>query len=465
MNQRLIIGVIGLAWALPAPAQPPEREVVRLTIRPQPKPVPALRYVLLPRVEELAPGNAITAYYKGFSTEWWGAIQRQPYSWWEKAEETTTAPLSKLSSEYAFLKNWRMLHEIDRGARRTNCDWEMLPQLKADGFGTLLPDVQAMRNYGRFLALRCRYELASGEIDNALYTLQTGFGLARHLGDGPTLIHMLVGVAIAQSMVKQLEELIAHPKCPSLYWAMANVPRPFIDMRRPIAGEALAAVWMLPEYDELTKGPVSQERAKKIFADFNGRLGNAGTQTNDVARVAEQFGVYPKAKAALVAAGRDRGEVEQMPVAQVLLLHSMSVYIRLRDEVFIWLTLPYHEAVDGIERADQLIKDAKLAQNTLGIAVDALPAIGRTKMAVTRLERRLAQLRAIEAIRLYTANHRGKLPASWTDLSGIPVPVDPVSNKPFEYKVEGATFSVTPAAVRGWELSGHSIHYDVTLEK
>jgi hypothetical protein len=86
-------------------------------------------------------------------------------------------------------------------------------------------------------------------------------------------------------------------------------------------------------------------------------------------------------------------------------------------------------------------------------------------MAVTRLERRLAQLRAIEAIRLYTANHRGKLPASWTDLSGIPVPVDPVSNKPFEYKVEGATFSVTPAAVRGWELSGHSIHYDVTLEK
>src|SRR5262249_35100520 len=65
-----------------------------------------------------------------------------------------------------------------------------------------------------------------------------------------------------------------------------------------------------------------------------------------------------------------------------------------------------------------------------------LPAMQSVLLSQQRLERQFAVLRLIEAIRLYAANHEGKLPPSLTDIKDVPVPVCPVTGKSFEYRLE-----------------------------
>ncbi len=59
----------------------------------------------------------------------------------------------------------------------------------------LLPEIQKMRELARMLKLRCRLHIAEGKLDEALHDVQIGFTMGRHVGEGPTLIQSLVGMA------------------------------------------------------------------------------------------------------------------------------------------------------------------------------------------------------------------------------------------------------------------------------
>ena len=100
-------------------------------------------------------------------------------------------------------------------------------------------------------------------------------------------------------------------------------------------------------------------------------------------------------------------------------------------------------------------------------AVRGPPAADRQAPPGTQaqLERQIALLRHVEALRLYAAGHDGKLPARLSDIS-VPLPVDPFTGKPFVYTVEGTT-----AHLRGGSLPGEEheprcgVHYEVTMSK
>ena len=49
------------------------------------------------------------------------------------------------------------------------------------------------------------------KLDRSLYTLQTGFTLGRHVSEGPTLIQALVGAAVTNQMIEELEYLLQQP--------------------------------------------------------------------------------------------------------------------------------------------------------------------------------------------------------------------------------------------------------------
>jgi hypothetical protein len=66
-----------------------------------------------------------------------------------------------------------------------------------------------------------------------------------------------------------------------------------------------------------------------------------------------------------------------------------------------------------------------------------LPAIGAVHQAAARSQRAIAVLRLIEALRIYGAAHEGRLPETLNDLTEVPVPIDPFTGKPFEYRREG----------------------------
>lgn len=63
--------------------------------------------------------------------------------------------------------------------------------------------------------------------------------------------------------------------------------------------------------------------------------------------------------------------------------------------------------------------------------------------AQMRLDRRVAALRVVEAIRLYAASHDGKLPEELNQVTEVPVPEDPATGKPFEYRRDGAAAVLT----------------------
>ena len=82
------------------------------------------------------------------------------------------------------------------------------------------------------MALKARLEIADRKFDEAIHTLQTGYALARHVGQGGTLIHGLVGIAIGQLMSARVQELVQQPGVPNLYWALTALPQPLIDLAR-----------------------------------------------------------------------------------------------------------------------------------------------------------------------------------------------------------------------------------------
>jgi hypothetical protein len=176
--------------------------------------------------------------------------------------------------------------------------------------------------------------------------------------------------------------------------------------------------------------------------------------------------IYPEAKRALIAEGRPPAEIEAMPVVQVAALYSLQEYNRLRDERYKWMCLPYWKSYN---RADQAIVRSvgdKLANPLLTMFQLLTPALNAARLAALRVDRQFDALECVEAIRLYADAHGGKLPASLDVITDAPVPEDPATGRPFVYKVEGdtATLSapVPPGAPDHWS---YKVSYVLKLVK
>jgi hypothetical protein len=464
--KRLLILLLFLVGTAPAAAQSPE--VIKLTLLPAAAPVPALKYQLIPELGDKTPGNAAQLYYRAFSPEWWTNVRKREVM--QKMEKALETPIAELkNSDLRWLLELKALREVDRAARRAYCDWELTERLKEDGIYLLIPDVQAMREFAQFLAIRARLEMAEGRLDKAFTTLQTGFALARHVGDGVTLIQSLVGIAIASRMIVQVEDLMRQPGAPNLYWALTDLPRPFIDLRTALQGEKLWLFGTWPELRDLDNphlSPRQLERlqviAQQIVSDAFDRQPGGTARLTTIALVAK---AYPEAKRALIAAGRPAEDVEALPALQVVLLDALRRFALYRDDAFKWMALPYPQARAGLERAHQALKESRARPSGIPIAEAFLPATSKVIIAKTRLDRRFAALRCVEALRLYAASHDGKLPATLADVTEVPVPSDPMTGKSFEYKLNGDTATLTGAAPPGEPGAYNTLVYELTLRK
>jgi hypothetical protein len=80
------------------------------------------------------------------------------------------------------------------------------------------------------ISLKARLKIAEGRYDEAISTIQTGLAMGRHLGESSVLPQGLVGIAISGLMCTQVEQLVQGPGAPNVYWALKELPRPFIDL-------------------------------------------------------------------------------------------------------------------------------------------------------------------------------------------------------------------------------------------
>lgn len=418
-----------------------EQTSTKITLHPMGESRPALAHRLLPTMPDLIPGNAAVHYGKVT------AEQIRLFSndeKWNQINQWSSTPLEELRRDDA-LKQLRFVivyDQLRRASRCKTCDWQ-LPLGRENSFSILLPEVQQLRQFARFLSARARAEIAEGKYEDAIQTLQIGYALGLHAAAGETLVNGLVGIAICAVMSRQTLELIQQPDAPNLYWALTRFPRPVIDLRPAAEAEMMAVAWSFPELQNAENSTHDADYWRQTLKGFGTTFGQlAGGLPGQLTTRPEVLAAfcmkaYPASKRALILEGMDPERVEAMPVAQVVVIHSMRAYDELRDDTFKWFYVSFPEGYQGALKADRQLSMRNL--ETIPLAVMLLPAVRACQSATARCDREIALLRTLEALRLYGASHDGRLPESLDDVTEVPIPQDPYTGRPFKYTLQGDT--------------------------
>jgi hypothetical protein len=288
------------------------------------------------------------------------------------------------------------------------------------------------------------------------------FAISRHLGEHPTLIGGLVGMAISSLAIGGLEEMLEQPGCPNLYWALTNLPSPLISLDKGMEGERMMLAWVFRDLDD--DAPMSKDRLDAFVAEMEKMLGTAEGKP-DERRVRgwldarnEDESTVGAARRRLVEYGLPEERLAWFPPDQVILLdEKRELEVRFDDNAKT-LNFPAWQA-EALAAKVESKKPPDLFADIL------LPALRSVRHAQARVDQRIALLRNVEALRLYAAEHEGTLPAKLSDVS-VPLPLDPFTGEPFRYEVAGETAHLRGSPPSGKEnIPQYNIHYEVTLQQ
>jgi hypothetical protein len=456
-----------------------------ITVHPAAEPRPALRYRLLPAEEDLVDGNAAIHYLKAMEFLGWSGIHKHFDELWSKAEEkaaregkpgdvewppgiSTRAATLPLSAVREFL--FHHTHQVPllaEAARRRHCDWDRRIADLHHPLGISIPEVQESRSLARVESLRCRLAIAEARIDDALAVLRRQFMLARHLGQDEFVVSGFVGVAVASMATRDALELVQLPDAPNLYWAVAAMPRPFIDASRMLATERSMLYLVMKSLRDVDETPRPAEywqafidrdlRALARASDgcdygplppFSRDWGSEYYDGEDLS-FHEPEEIFRLRAAAFIAAaypgarrylaeecGLPADRLEALPTAQVVFLAMRRFYDAGNDELAKWEATPFWIAAPKLAAIrDKIEADAKRIGQSAWPAAAWAPSLVSVRYASAQADQQFATLQTVEALRLHAAIHGG-LPETLAELP-VPAPVDTATGRPIAYSVAG----------------------------
>lgn len=359
-----------------------------------------------------------------------------------------------------------MMGFADQAARYTRTEWNEYFNLRKDAVYFLLPEVQKLRALARAVYLRLRCEVKAGEFDKAVASVRTLFGLTRMLETHPTLIGNLVGMAVASMALDSLQEMVARPGCPNLYWSFADLPTPLVSLREGLGGERVFLTAQFGKSIPADRPMTDKEVAAtlQMIAELQGMSGEGGGPLDKpalrYAGLSADDKLLAAARERLTKDGTPADVVKAMPKLQLVMLEDMARYTVTRDEIFKWVNRPHPEALAGLKSMEETVKKEKQSGWVLGPLF--LPSVARVTTVQAKLDQRVASLMAIEAIRLHAAENGGKLPEKLADIK-LTVPNDPVSGKPFAYSVKDGVATLTGKNPSGMESDNRV--YELKLRK
>jgi hypothetical protein len=481
MVRILVSSLILLSATAAASAQGVIGAEIQLTVQPAKEPVPALKYQFLPELRDQSPGNAATHYHRAMLAyrDKRGALDpEQRRELMQQVEKWSDLPLNKLprTEMRGYFERFKeVFNLVQRAARCERCDWNLGESIRQDGFETLLPELQGMREFANLLRDKIRLELAEGNLDEAARTLRTGFTMARHTSEAPTLISSLVSIAIGTIMLGQVDQFVQQPGAPNLYWALTDLPRPLVDVHKALQSERLLATSLFPGLREmaadLKAGPMSPQQTADAVTKFAKIAGPTKPGEEDARRLAilNMAGqMHAEAKKFLVEQGRKEEDVEKMPMIQAVLIYQLDEHDRALDDLIKLQSLPYHEAQPRRAEVETKFRAQMAKHGGVGLTLAGLfvPAVEKVNAAQVRIERKIAALRCVEAMRMYAAAHDGKPPAKLDASKVVPIPSDPFTGKPFIYKTEENKAIIQgPAPDGARPFINNYIRYEVTLKK
>lgn len=455
----LLIVISSVAGADEAKPTAPVTETVKLTLHPSQNPILG-RFRLDFDRDEQRDGNAAIDLYKAIllATEAAKDGKFADFDPFEIDAEMTRQIVDQ---------NRRVFAYLDYAARCRNCDWQ-IPWLEESPFSILLPELQRFRGLQRLLIAKCRRETHEGRLVDAVKTLRTAFHVSRHAASGPTLIHGLVGVAMGMQAVRQMEQLVQHPQCPSLQRGLLSLPRPFIDLREALSFERNAVGRQFPQLERL-RGTITAEEANRLgaelLAEVQTLMAEKPTPVQDVLKTLVASTEVPAAKQRLREAGYTPNRVAAMPAPQVLLLDSYELFLRQHNLARCWYDLPLPVA---LSRQAELEKEMNLQKvpSPLHVFQSIIPAVVPPRKSAARLDRQLAALSVVEAIRLYAAGHDGQLPQRLDQITDVAQLDDPFTGKPFEYRCDGETSHLVAQPPAGDKpAANNTLRYELKIAK
>jgi hypothetical protein len=399
-------------------------KLILLNVEPAAAPRPALRYLLLPELREMNPGNPIQNYMKCFMQQQKFFFDKEAF---DRREKLLAMPLEQLPAQELLQDGQSALAQADWAARLDSPDWQVLLKIKADGVNMLIPDVQQLRTLAKALMVRFRAEVALRRFEQAIETAKTLFAMARHLGEHPTFIANVVGISIASSTIETLQEMLRQPGCPNLYWALTSLPVPLISLQKGREGERL---WVLTEVRDLDDiNPMSADRLNKFIARADklvyARPNQPGLR-GWLDRVVKEEGMVSAARQRLVESGIPQERLLRFSAEQVILLDEKRELELREDDAMKLINLPAWQV-------EKLVAGA-VPRKTPALFADTLVSPPQNlSRSQGRLDQQVALLRHVEALRQFAAAHDGTLPANLSEIP-VPLPDDPFTGKPIRYE-------------------------------
>jgi hypothetical protein len=433
--------------------------IVRMTLHPMPTTRPSLAFPLLPEATQTTPGDA--AFLYGVAADLGGTSEKirellnKPYS----EMPLHDLPASDLPRDLAAFSN--RMRFAGLAARREQANWDST--VRQDGVAALLPYLNDIRQTATLLGWRARLELAKHDWAAANYTLQSGLSLPRQLDCQAVLVQGLVACGISALMLDRVEEWVAEPDAPNLFWSLSNLPQPFLDPRPTQETERAMIYYTFPELNQPDPLSISAELWRQVIQRLDvltqfqpGRPNGVGEQ---VARALIAASIYPKARQQLILAGIAEEKLKGMSVDQTVGTYFLVRYRELSDECYKAWELPYWQGVEPLERAvTQVRAEQKETRNPLLVL---LPSVQRGRLQFARVDREICVLRVIEALRDYAARHENQPPTSLDQITDLPLPIDPVTGKSFSVESHGQ--SAVIAAPEG--SAGPGVRYELTFAR
>lgn len=437
-----------------------------------PEPSPALQIQFVPEFIDQVPGNAALVLQRALILMNSTTGDETKHS--SIADWLDLPPSSLLQEEgvQAALNQFHLVfQEIEKASRRETCSWEL--PIREETVGLLLPDLIGHRNIARALALKIRLAIANNNIDEALEGIRTGLTYARQIGGGQTLIHGLVGLAMANLFLDQVKELIQLPDAPNLYWALTTLPSPPIDPITAFQGEFNMPELLIGGLRDAEIPNNSTRHWRNLFLQsldaMEELVGLKGMGTSEEPGLEDSLkqlivaGIvmmeYPPSRDRLIGRGRAEEEIASLPVGQVVAVDVLHTYRVARDGLYKWLNLPYWQAHPYLQ-ARLKGKGQEVSRGSLGTLVaQILPAISHARLRFADLERDVAFLKVVEALRMHAAINDNALPNSLDEVFVVPLPVDPLTGVLFNYKKEGRAAHIQQQAPEGLSMDRYSDHH------
>ena len=451
------LALIGMLVAVFAAEVSFADETESFTIAPSAPPVAALKYKLLFGAVDRQPGNAAVYYLNAMLLE---TDERNKDL--DKAEDALEhGDNARFQQVMASFQPTYIMQKLESGAMCDSCDWQ--PEVRRRGMFALLPYLNNARSLARLAKLNAEFQMRGGSPDQALATFRIGYELGKNVGRDPVVISMLVGVGIDRLMDNGVMDLMRRPDAPNLYWALVGLPPAREWFIQAMDWDRL---FPMKEFGKLAdaspddlSGDDWQAILDRMTKDVQATHQPGGTKQPDFSKDNGSADL-PAAQSYYAETRRvTADEAAKEDFSKVLGIYYYEQYQTAIDEGTKYSRLPYPVALSRLERVDE--QNDKLEKlHPANPFLQLVPHYRKALLTCALADREVAAMADVEAIRSFAAANNGQLPAHLADIFDTPAVEDPLTGKPFDYRVENGAATISDSVPES-----HSLKYVVRIQQ